>query len=620
MGGYSPRSGERDHMSRSVSVDMQTHLDLSVTNLTTLWKVTRRDGDVFRFTEHDRDIRYPAPSGPLYLAAVGYRRTSVVNKAGLSVDNLEVSGFLDSSQLTEDDLRAGKFDGAEVELFMVNWDDLTMGDIKIRKGTFGEVIFSESAGSFTTELRGMMAKMNQIILAVYQFECRADLGGTDSGCRNDDVLGVDGRGVVIWPTKELRNVTYKLGDVAIEGIQTATDEWDVIFNYDTDLVDRGPANYGPTTQGGSVALGTGHFNDGLVGAPTNRFDTAYDLGYSRVAAQFSPGPLTIECWFNKANPGDTISEALLAWAGGNFATSSSNVWILGIVDDTDVAFLLFDGTVGGTHFILQGTMPEGAHDSSDHHLAVTRDASNVWRLFVDGEPVATLTNSAAFQAPALFEFRVGSREHFGSDYERFEGMIDDVRLLHGTAAYTTSFTPASEAHTTGPELTSGDLGNNIYHEITTAGLTSSTKPTFTTVVGNTTADGTAVWTARDAWTRHGDVDTVTDRQNFDINTVEPRSVDAWYQFGAIVWETGLNEGLVMEVKRYTDGAGNAGTIELFLPMPFDVVFGDLFRIYAGCDKLHATCRNKFDNMINFRAEPHIPGTDFVMKVPDGKGG
>jgi hypothetical protein len=35
----------------------------------------------------------------------------------------------------------------------------------------------------------------------------------------------------------------------------------------------------------------------------------------------------------------------------------------------------------------------------------------------------------------------------------------------------------------------------------------------------------------------------------------------------------------------------------------------------GCDRQLSTCRDRFDNVANFRGFPHIPGIDFVLKYP-----
>ena len=47
-------------------------------------------------------------------------------------------------------------------------------------------------------------------------------------------------------------------------------------------------------------------------------------------------------------------------------------------------------------------------------------------------------------------------------------------------------------------------------------------------------------------------------------------------------------------------------------MPEPIAAGDTFNVTAGCDKRFATCRDRFDNAVNFRGFPHIPGNDFVI--------
>jgi uncharacterized phage protein (TIGR02218 family) len=84
----------------------------------------------------------------------------------------------------------------------------------------------------------------------------------------------------------------------------------------------------------------------------------------------------------------------------------------------------------------------------------------------------------------------------------------------------------------------------------------------------------------------------------------------WFAGGKVTWTSGLNDGLNMEVK-----TSSAGVIELVLPMPFAVALTDSFSVYAGCDKTLATCLSKFNNVVNFRGFPHLPG---ISRVASGK--
>lgn len=106
----------------------------------------------------------------------------MVSDSKLSVDNLEVDGFFDDVSITEQDMRAGLFDYAEVRIFLINWADTSMGIMRMRRGWLGEVVITDK-GIFRTELRGLTQVLQQNIGEVYTPECRADLG--DSRCKVD---------------------------------------------------------------------------------------------------------------------------------------------------------------------------------------------------------------------------------------------------------------------------------------------------------------------------------------------------------------------------------------------------------------------------------------------------
>ena len=73
---------------------------------------------------------------------------------------------------------------------------------------------------------------------------------------------------------------------------------------------------------------------------------------------------------------------------------------------------------------------------------------------------------------------------------------------------------------------------------------------------------------------------------------------------------GLNNGIRMEVKTH----GTSGALQLQLPMPFAVQVGDTFTIVPGCDHTKATCKAKFNNVVNFRGFSYVPGSDQTLLI------
>lgn len=355
---------------------MRTHLNGRVTTLASCWRLKTRDGDVKRFTDHDLNVTVDDGEGEgaqTYFSFGGYSRSAITNDESLSVDNLDVQGFLSTGQITPEDIGKGVYDGAEIRIFSVNWADPGDGIIRLRRGFIGEMTRTKT-GVFKAELRGLTQAFTISTLELYAPECRADLG--DHRCK-----------IPIDPAVVLRDIDYAVGD------------------------------------------------------------------YVKVAT------------------------------------------------DTMASF-----------------------------------------------------------------------------YAQYEDRI---------------------------------------YQCTTAGHTDAmTEPTYDTTVGATTTDGTAVFTAREAWTRSAVVTEVTNRLTFRIAVDEARaSAVDWFKYGVVTFETGDDTGYSREIKGWTPPGMDDGEIELFLPMPVDIQVGDTLRLYKGCDKSRDSCL-AFANMINFRGEPFMQGTDYVYGSAD----
>lgn len=163
-------------MSKTISAALKAHLAGETTTIAYCWHCLLKSGAVFGFTSHDADIVY---NGVTYLANSGFAASDVETTAALNVDNMEAQGMLSSPAITEEDLIAGKWDDAQVQLFAVNYADLTMGSMTMRSGNLGQVKAMRS--QFIAELRGMTQPLQQNILEYYTPSCRAKLG--DARCK-----------------------------------------------------------------------------------------------------------------------------------------------------------------------------------------------------------------------------------------------------------------------------------------------------------------------------------------------------------------------------------------------------------------------------------------------------
>ena len=89
--------------------------------------------------------------------------------------------------------------------------------------------------------------------------------------------------------------------------------------------------------------------------------------------------------------------------------------------------------------------------------------------------------------------------------------------------------------------------------------------------------------------------------------------DGWFTAGKLTFTSGTNAGLAVEVKLHC--AASEVTLDLWQAMPHAIEPGDTFVVTAGCDMRFATCHDRFNNVVNFRGFPHIPGNDFVVRYP-----
>lgn len=105
------------------------------------------------------------------------------------------------------------------------------------------------------------------------------------------------------------------------------------------------------------------------------------------------------------------------------------------------------------------------------------------------------------------------------------------------------------------------------------------------------------------YTTNGKVTAVASDTEFKTNV---SASDGAYDYGYLHWTSGDNLNTTVEVKTYTaDGA-----IEVYLPTIWRPQVGDTFTLVAGCDRNLSTCINRFNNLLNFRGEPYVPGNDY----------
>ncbi|MDO9414019.1 MAG: DUF2163 domain-containing protein [Pseudolabrys sp.] len=160
---------------RNIPPALQEKMDSGVTTLCRCWLIVRQDDVTQGFTDHDEDVVLGAVT---CRAGTGLSGSEVAQKHGLAADTSELSGALNDDTLNEDDLAAGRYDAAGVELWLVDWSEPSLR-VLMAKGTLGEV--RRDGAVFTAEMRGLSEKLTQDTGRLYTATCSADCG--DSRCK-----------------------------------------------------------------------------------------------------------------------------------------------------------------------------------------------------------------------------------------------------------------------------------------------------------------------------------------------------------------------------------------------------------------------------------------------------
>ena len=190
---------------RTIDPGLAAHLAGGVTTLCRCWKVTRADGSLLGFTDHDRALSF---DGTAYEPESGLDASEDTSATGFAIGGLEAVGALSSERLTAADLAAGLYDHAEVAVWLVNW---TMPEERhlLRVGHLGEV--TREDGAFRAEVRGLAAELDQPNGRVFRHSCDADLGDARCGIDCDDARW-RGTGTVIAASGRRRFTAGGLSD------------------------------------------------------------------------------------------------------------------------------------------------------------------------------------------------------------------------------------------------------------------------------------------------------------------------------------------------------------------------------------------------------------------------
>ncbi|MEM9059810.1 MAG: DUF2163 domain-containing protein [Pseudomonadota bacterium] len=195
---------------RVIPAELQAELDSGATTLARCWQINRKDGVTLGFTDHDRELTF---DGITHTPRSGFTASSIEAGTGLAVDSHDVTGALSSDEIDENDLKRGLYDGAEITLHLVNWQD-TSQRVVLSRGQIGAI--RRSGGSFEAEVVGLSARLNRPYGRAYLHSCDCRLG--DAKC------GIDLQAASLQTAGTIEDVLDP-NAFSVSGLQDFADDW-----------------------------------------------------------------------------------------------------------------------------------------------------------------------------------------------------------------------------------------------------------------------------------------------------------------------------------------------------------------------------------------------------------
>ena len=147
---------------------------------------------------------------------------------------------------------------------------------------------------------------------------------------------------------------------------------------------------------------------------------------------FGTGDFTVEAWINYADNTNYYT----AVGTGNYTTTATNMYVLRQTNSGQIQF--FYGNAASQNF-LTGTTTIVAN--TWNHIAVSRSGTTM-RIFLNGVLENTVTSSMDFTSP--YGTYIGADNEGTYGIVSFaKGYISNVRIVKGTAVYTSTFTPST---------------------------------------------------------------------------------------------------------------------------------------------------------------------------------
>jgi uncharacterized phage protein (TIGR02218 family) len=132
------------------------------------FKIRLKNQEVLAYNESSKNLLI---DGLLYSATGGFNLGNIEQFNDISENNLSIIGFVDNENISEQDIVTGRFDGAEIDIFMLDLKNINGEKIYLSKGYFKEIRSVDN--KFYVKIEGALSLLKKTIVETYSPTCRA---------------------------------------------------------------------------------------------------------------------------------------------------------------------------------------------------------------------------------------------------------------------------------------------------------------------------------------------------------------------------------------------------------------------------------------------------------------
>lgn len=151
---------------KTILVDLQAQIEDGT--ICYIFTVTSKNGDIVRMTDHDVALTF---NGAVFTPSAGIERVKMDITNNTEVSNQQVTAAV--LNLPGDELGAGKWDYASIEIALIGWSPVTSSKVIIFKGNLANINFNDKV--FTADITNYLERLKNTLGSAVTANCRHQL-------------------------------------------------------------------------------------------------------------------------------------------------------------------------------------------------------------------------------------------------------------------------------------------------------------------------------------------------------------------------------------------------------------------------------------------------------------